>query len=162
MLDYGKLIQEEVEVLRQLERQQRHTAVSYRVRMLRLLKSGESRSLAQAAERLGYSLRQAQRWFKVYCEGGLAALLKREQPRKAERMTPEAWEAVHKALEQGEVATLEQARQLLMEQGVHYKGVAGVSALFIRHKVKLKTGRPQHRQSDEASREAFKKTSLRS
>lgn len=59
----------------------------------------------------------------------------------------------------GEVATLEQTRQLLAEQGVPYKSVAGVSSLLIWHKVKLKTGRPQHQQIDEVVRAAFKKTS---
>lgn len=54
MLDYKRLIQEEVEELRRLERKQRRSAVSYRVQMLRLLKSRECRSLACAAERLDY------------------------------------------------------------------------------------------------------------
>ena len=75
MLDYQTVIEEEVEELRQLEKQQRNSAVSYRVQMLRLLKSGECRSLAQASERLGYSLRQGQRWFKAYRESGLEVLL---------------------------------------------------------------------------------------
>lgn len=160
MLDYRTLIGEEVEELRRLERGQRHSAASYRVRMLRLLKSGECRSLACAAERLGYSLRQCQRWFKSYREGGLAALLEMEKPRRTEQMTPQAWEALHEAMARGDVASLEQARQLLAKHGVVYKGVAGVSALFIRHKVKLKTGRPRHRQSDEAAQAVFKKTLL--
>lgn len=162
MLDYQKLIEEDVEELRRLERSLRDSAVSYRLRMLRLLKSGECRSVAQVTERLGYSLRQGQRWLQIYREGGVAALLQFERPRLTERMTPKAWERLKVALEKGDIATLEQARQLLAEQGVHYKGVAGVSALFKRHKVKLKTGRPLHRQSDEASRETFKKTSLSS
>ena len=162
MLNYQTLIKEDVEELWQLERQQRDSAVSYRLRMLRLLKSGECRSVAQETERLGYSSRQGQRWLQMYRESGLAALLAFERPRLTERMTPEAWAILKAALDKGEIATLEHARQLLAEQGVYYKGVAGVSALFIRHKVKLKTGRPQHRQSDEASRETFKKTLLSS
>ena len=131
MLNYRTVIREEVEELERLERGQRHSAVSYRVQMLRLLKSGECRSLASTAARLGYSLRQCQRWFKSYREGGLAALLEMEKRRRREQMTPEAWEALEKALKAGEVASLEQARQLLIKQGVVYKGVAGVSALFI-------------------------------
>ncbi len=160
MLDYKRLVREEVTELRRLEHKQRRSAVSYRVQLLRLLKSGECRSLASAAEKLGYSLRQCQRWFKSYRKGGLAALLEMGQPHRTERMTPEAWEALEKALKAGEVASLEQARQLLDKHGVVYKGVAGVSALFIRHKVKLKTGRPRHAKSDETMQVAFKKTSL--
>jgi transposase len=159
MLNYDALIQESSEALEVQERRLRRSAVSYRVRMLRLLKSGESRSMASAAEQLGYSMRQCQRWFRCYRQGGLEALLKFEQPRRGERMTQAAWEALDRAMKAGEVATLEQTRQLLAEQGVPYKSVAGVSSLLIRHKVKLKTGRPQHQQTDEAVQAAFKKTS---
>jgi transposase len=159
MLNYDALIQESTEALEAQERRLRGSAVSYRVRMLKLLKSGESRSLASTAEQLGYSVRQCQRWFGCYRQGGLEALLKFEQPRKPERMTPAAWNALARAMKAGEVATLEETRQLLAEQGVPYKSVAGVSSLLIRHKVKLKTGRPRHQQTDEAAQQAFKKTS---
>ncbi len=159
MLNYDALIQESTEVLEVQERRLRRSAVSYRVRMLRLLKSGESRSLASAAEQLGYSLRQCQRRFRCYRQGGLEALLMFEQARRGERMTQAAWAALNRAMKAGEVATLEETRQLLAEQGVPYKSVAGVSSLLIRHKVKLKTGRPRHQQTDEVAQEAFKKTS---
>lgn len=159
MLNYDALIQESAEALAAQEKSLRRSAVSYRVRMLRLLKSGESRSVASAAEQLGYSLRQCQRWFRCYRRGGLEALLKFEQPRRGERMTQAAWEALDRAMKAGEVATLEETRQLLAKQGVPYKSVAGVSSLLIRHKVKLKTGRPRHQQTDEAVQAAFKKTS---
>lgn len=74
-------------------------------------------------------------------------------------MTPEAWQALDEAMKAGEVATLEEARQLLSHQGVPYKSVAGVSALLIRHKVKLKPGRPHHQRTNEIAQAAFKKTS---
>lgn len=82
MLDYEALIQESAETLEAQEKKLRQSAVSYRVRMLRLLKSGESRSLSSAAAQLGYSsLRHCQRWFRCYRQGGLETLLKFEQPR---------------------------------------------------------------------------------
>jgi transposase len=159
MLNYDALIQESAEALDAHEKRLRRSAVSYRVRMLRLLKSGECRSMASAAEQLGYSMRQCQRWFRSYRQGGLEALLKFEQPRRGERMTQAAWEALARAMKAGKVATLEQTRQLLAEQGVPYQSVAGVSSLLMRHKVKLKTGRPQHQQTDQGVQAAFKKTS---
>lgn len=162
MLNYDVLIQESPEALQVEEKRLRGSALSYRVRMLRLLKSGECRSLASAARELGYSLRQCQRWFKRYQEGGLEALFEFEQPRRSERMSKEAWGVLNEAMKAGEVATLEETRHLLARQGVYYKGVAGVSALLIRHKVKLKTGRPRHQQTDEAAQATFKKTSLTS
>ena len=74
-------------------------------------------------------------------------------------MTQAAWEALARAMKAGKVATLAQTRQLLAEQGVPYQSVAGVSSLLMRHKVKLKTGRPQHQQTDQGVQAAFKKTS---
>jgi len=158
VLNYNALIQERPETLEAQEKKLRRSAVSYRVRMLRLLKSGESRSLSSAAAQLGYSLRQCQRWFRCYRQGGLEMLLKFEQPRRPERMTQTAWAALERAMKAGEVSTFEETRQLLAEQGVPYKSVGDVSLLLIRHKVKLKTGRPRHQQSDEAAQAAFKKT----
>jgi transposase len=157
MLNYEALIQESTEALETHEKRLRRIAVSYRVRMLRLLKSGESRSMARVAEQLGYSMRQYQRWFRSYRQGGLEALLKFEQPRRGERMTQAAREALERAMKTGKAATLEQTRQLLAEQRVPYQSVAGVSSLLIRHKVKLKTGRPRHQQTDEVAQAAFKK-----
>ena len=43
--------------------------------MLRLLKSGECSSLGEAAEALGYSRRQCQRWFITSRQEGLEELL---------------------------------------------------------------------------------------
>src|SRR3712207_8558194 len=51
----------------------------HRVKMLRLLKSGECHNLGEAAEALGYSWRQCQRWFATYREGGLDELLRSEE-----------------------------------------------------------------------------------
>ena len=53
MLNYAALIQESAQALEARERKLRRSAVSYRVRRLRLLKSGESRSIASAAAELG-------------------------------------------------------------------------------------------------------------
>ena len=51
--------------------------------------------IVQAAAALGYSARTAERWWRLYCEGGLAALVAPPQRRgMAERITPEAWESL--------------------------------------------------------------------
>ena len=60
--------------------------------MLGLLKSQECRNLGEAAEVLGYSWRQCQRWFASYREGGLEELLKSRVSERGrqELVTPEA------------------------------------------------------------------------
>jgi DNA-binding transcriptional ArsR family regulator len=71
---YPQVITEDPHELKELEKHHRYTHLFQRVRMLRLLKSGECSNLGEAAEALGYSWRQCQRWFATYREGGLKEL----------------------------------------------------------------------------------------
>ena len=59
---YSQVIEEDPRELKELEKHHRYTHLFQRVRMLRLLKSEECRNLGEAAEALGYSWRQCQRW----------------------------------------------------------------------------------------------------
>ncbi len=74
-IDYPNVITESHEQLHELEKRHRYTHLFQRVRMLRLLKSGECTDLGGAADALGYSRRQCQRWWGAYTEGGLDELL---------------------------------------------------------------------------------------
>ena len=57
----------------------------------------------------------------------------------------------------GRVARLREAQAFLRDRhGVAYS-LNGVSLLFKRHRVKLKTGRRRHRKADAAAQAAFKK-----
>ena len=134
-IDYRERISEGVEELARAERAVRGTAMADRVKLLRLLKAGEQRSLAGAAALLGYSERQAQRWWQCYSKGGLAVLA---QPARRhggrERVTAAAWQALEAKLRAGEVARLRDARDYLRAQwGIDYT-VGGVSKLFQRRR----------------------------
>jgi transposase len=157
---YTQVIQEESHELEKLEKHHRYTHLFQRVRMLRLLKSGECSNLAEAAEALGYSWRQLQRWFAFYRQGGLQELLKSrvdERGRK-ELVTPEAFEELQEAMKRGQIATISQAHRFLSERGIEYSHPDGVGQLLRRRKVKLKTGRPRHQRADLQEQEAFKKS----
>jgi transposase len=159
--DYKQLIKETAEELQQQERQHRHNLMGTRLRMLRLLKTGEASSVQAAAKLLGYSWRQCQRWLSQYRAEGLSSLLKiKRRGGSTERMTPEAWATLDSAMRQGEIATYEQARVFLAKQGVVYQDNTSILRLFRRHKVKAKTGRYRHEKTDAEAQEAFKKTSL--
>ena len=160
-IDYPRTIVEDEEKLRELEKRHRYGHLSHRVRMLRLLKSGECSSLGEAAESLGYSWRQCQRWFATYREGGLQELLKSrvDERGRQELVTPEAFENLQEAMKRGEIATISQAHRFLSERGIEYSHPDGVGQLLRRRKVKLKTGRPRHEKADPQEQEAFKKTS---
>ncbi len=70
-IDYPNVIAESTERLQELEKRHRYTHLFQRVRMLGLLKSAERTDLGEAAEALGYSRRQCQRWWNAYTTGGL-------------------------------------------------------------------------------------------
>lgn len=158
---YPQVVTEDQNELEKLEKRHRYTHLFQRVRMLRLLKSGECSNLGEAAEALGYSWRQCQRWFASYRHGGLEELLKSKVDERArqELVTPEAFEELQEAMKRGEIATIGQAHEFLRERGIEYSHPDGVGQLLRRRKVKLKTGRPRHEKADPQEQEAFKKTS---
>ena len=157
---YPQIIHEDPHELERLEKRHRYTHLFQRVRMLRLLKSGDCRNLGEASEALGYSWRQCQRWFASYRRGGLQELLKSrvDERGRQELVTPEALEDLQEAMKNGEIATISQAHEFLSERGIEYSHPDGVGQLLRRRKVKLNTGRPRHEKADPKEQEAFKKT----
>jgi transposase len=152
------ITQSEDELLR-LERRLRHRPTADRVQLLRLLKTRAVRSLRAAAPLLGYSERQVQRWWALYKTGGLEALCAppSRQGSRA-RLSAEALAALHVAMAAGQIARLHEAQAFLRERcGILYHSLNGVSQLFKRQKIKLKTGRRRHRQSNPTVQAAFKK-----
>ncbi len=118
--------------------------------------------MGEAAQALGYSWRQCQRWFQSYQKGGIEELLKSRvhERGRQELVTPEAFEDLQEAMKRGEIATIGQADESLRERhGIEYAHPDGVGQLLRRRKVKLKTGRPRHEEADPQEQEAFKKTS---
>ena len=158
-IDYSMSITESVAALQARERAVRGQRATDRVKLLRLLKSGAARSVRQAAAMLGYSERQAQRWWTCYAGGGLAALLEVGRPGGSqERITPEAWADLSAQMRAGAIGRLKDAQAYLHEHwGIDYC-LDGISKLFIRRKAKLKTGRRRHRHAEAAAQAAFKKS----
>ena|SRR5215210_778796 len=162
-MDYPRVIEESEEDLEKLEKRHRYSHLFHRVRMLRLLKSGEFSTLGEAVKALGYSRRQGQRWFAAYKEGGLKQVLvsRVDERGRAELVTEEAFSELEEAMKRGEIATIAQAHGFLLERGIGYAHPESVGGLLRRRKVKLKTGRPRHEKADPNEQEAFKKSSPR-
>ena len=160
---YPQVITEDLDDLKELEKYHRYSHLFQRVRMLRLLKSEECHNLGEAAaQALGYSWRQCQRWFASYQQGGLEELLRSRvhERGRQELVTQEALEDLEEAMKRGEIATIAQADGFLRERhGIYYAHPDGVGQLLRRRKVKKKTGRPRHEKADQKEQEAFKKTS---
>ena len=160
---YPQVIEEDRQELEKLEKRHRYTHLVHRVKMLRLLKSGECANLGQAAQALGYSWRQCQRWFAAYRRGGLGELVVSRVHERGpkELVTEEAFRELEEAMKRGQIATIAQAHRFLSKRGVGYAHPESVGALLRRRKVKLKTGRPQHEKADPKEQEVFKKSSPR-
>jgi putative transposase len=159
-INYPKVIRQDPERLREHERQLRRTPFASRVRLLRLLKTGQARSLRQAAEWLGYSTVQVTRWWERYRQRGLAGLLtgKRRLGRPS-RMTAAAWRGLEAQMRAGKITRLEDARQYLRQRWqIDYASLRGVWRLFQQRRVTFKTGRRRHYQANAAAQAAFKKT----
>ena len=162
-VNYRTRIVESVEELARYEKTYRgDRRIASRLRLLHLLKSGEARSVRQAAPMIGYALSHAQAMWERYRDGGLAAILTTEQwgGHRVERASAEALAAVEVKMESGEIRTLEEGRRYLRESwDIDYSSVQGVWQLFRRHRIKKKTGRLRHRKSDEVAQAAFQETS---
>jgi transposase len=157
-INYPQVIKEDLEELEKLQKHHRYSHLFHRVKMLRLLKSGECSNLGQAAEALGYS------WFATYQKGSLKELLlsRVDERGPKELVTQEAFQELEEAMKKGEIATIAQAHRFLLKRGIDYAHPESVGGLLRRRKVKLKTGRPRHEKADKKKQEAFKKTSLAS
>ena len=158
-LDYDALIAETPDDLVAIERRHRRSPLADRIKMLRLLKSGATRSRRALAGTLGYSERQLHRWFDAYRAGGLDAMLRYNGAGgSTERITPKALGALETEMKTGHVASLKDAQAFLTEHfGIAYS-VGGLSDLFQRKRIKLKTGRRRHVKASAAEQEAWKKT----
>ena len=82
-LDYFKAIHESEKKLLELERKQTKALLRDRMRFLRLLKSGQCGTQAQAAKIIGISLGGAEKLWRMYRINGLPALL--DYPFKGKR-----------------------------------------------------------------------------
>ena len=158
-INYPIMIDEEVDELRQLERQLRGQPTAPRVQLLRLLKSGQVTTLGAAASVLGYHERHlsplvgrlSSRW-----AGATARLPHR--PGRVSRMTAAAWHGLEAAMTAGEIVTLKDAQRYLAETwDVHYQSLNGVWEQLRVRQAKKKTGRRRHRQANAEAQENYKR-----
>jgi transposase len=160
-MDYAKLIKETVEALLEVEQQQKQALLRDRVRFIRILKAGEVKSQRLAGEQIGLKERQSQRLWHTYRTKGIEGLLAYPYKGTFGKLSTTQVSRLRSYLKTDSVDTLKQAQTFLQKAfGVDYT-LAGISLLFKRLKIKLKTGRPTNIRQDQAEKQAFKKTSLR-
>jgi len=157
-MNYAEIITESEEELKRIGKKQKLVQLEKRVRFLLVLKSGDAKTQAEAGERVGWKLRQSQKIWKLYREGGLSAVLEKPKRWGFGKLSSHQIAELQKYLtEFGANSLLEVGKYLEQSFGVLYTQ-AGVSALCCRLKIKLKTARPSNAKKDVEKVERYKKT----
>lgn len=127
------------------------------MRFLRLLKTGECTSQAEAGQTIGLSLKGAEKRWKKYRTQGLEGLLDYPFKGRKQKLDDHTKQALIEQLSKDSTRSLQQAVAFVQEQsGVHYT-LSGMHHVLKRLKIKKKTGRPVHYQKDERGEKRFKK-----
>lgn len=157
-MNYAEIITESEEELKQVEKKQKLVQMEKRVRFLRYLKSGKAKTQEEAGEKVGWKLRQSQKIFKLYRDGGLDTVLFRPKRWGFGKLSSHQISELQKYLKEFGADSLQDVSKYMEESfGISYTQ-AGVSALCIRLKIKLKTARPSNAKKDVEKVERYKKT----
>lgn len=157
-MNYALKIQEDLLTLQATEKKQ--TKAQYRdyVRFLRLLKSGEAKTQAQAAKAINLTLRQAQRIWRNYQQNGLQKLISPPQSTYIGKLSTTQISHLRRFLMDDQASTLTDIKDYLSGSlGVNYT-IGGVFDLCKRLGIKPKTGRPVHAHQPEGGVDTYKKS----
>ena len=159
-MDYSVLISESEDFLQMQERLASQAQVRDRIRFLRVLKTGQARSQSAAGLFIGLATRQSQRLWQTYRKKGFSALLSTHYQHSFGKLSARQLSILLTFLRSDQASKLEDVQAFIASSfGVHYT-LSGLSKLFTRLKIKLKTGRPSNVRKDVAQEAAFKKTLL--
>ncbi len=154
-------IQESVEELEELLREQKKSRCKERIQALYLIK-GQKMSVSEIAKLLGRHRGTVQRWLADYRQGGIETVVEFGTSSGRKRVIPPwAVSSLEKQLEQpdGGFQRYTQIQQWLDSTlGVEAEYATVHHLVRYRLKAKLKVPRPRNKKQDEEKLEAFKKT----
>ncbi len=157
-------IEEDEKTLKQLLKAQKTASDKERIQLLYWLKSGQAKTIKQAAQLLGRHRVTAQKWLQRYRANGLEGLLE-HQPRSGRPPVIPAWaqQALHKRLQEPEgfnsYSEICQWLEQTLDIKANYKTVHQL--VYYRLKAAPKIARPQSVKQSAQRREDFKKNSAR-
>jgi transposase len=157
-MDYSRHITQSVDELRLVEARQKLARNRDRIRFVRLLKEGQAATQRQAGQAIGIALRQSQRLWQTYCQGGLKALIEPTHQPGFGKLSAYQLSQLQTWLRLDEAQTLEQIQGYIWQRWAVEYTLSGLCKLCQRLKIKAKTGRPVNRRQDPAALETFKKT----
>ena len=144
-----------------LEREAKSKGAKQRIMFLRVLKMGEKRTAKSAAKLVGYCEIYGSILWKIYKMKGILGFGKMgKSTGRPIKLKNGHSQKILRLLENGELKTLKQPRQLLKEEfGVDYSSESSIWCVFQRIGITWKTGRPRHFKQDLKKVVNFKKTS---
>ncbi len=158
-MKYDKLIGEELEELRAIEKKQKLVQFEKRVQFLIALKSGEAVTQKAAGSKVGWKVRQSQKIWRMYRERGLEGVLEKSGRRNFGKLSSVEISRLNEYLREFGARSLAEIQQYVRDSfGVNYT-IGGLSDLCIRLRIKLKTARPSNYLKDEGAVLRYKKTS---
>ncbi|MEP7039823.1 MAG: winged helix-turn-helix domain-containing protein [Acidobacteriota bacterium] len=161
-MNYAEIIDKSVEQLQEKAKKQKKALYEKRFRFLILLKSGKAQTQKDAGEMVGWKLRYSQKIWQIYQEQGLVGLGEKSQAGSFGNLSSQEIARLLRYMNEFGFDSLEAAGKHIEQSfGVSYT-IGGVSWLFKRLKVKLKTTRPSNTDKDQERADTYKKTSHRS
>ncbi len=159
-MNYEVLIKESIPELQQLEKEQTKSKLKDRIRFMRYLKEGTAKTQAQAGALIGLKARQSQNLWLVYKKQGLQAMLTYRYQGTTGKLSYSQVSKLRAYLQTDQAATLQHVQHFLQTGFDIDYTIGGISLLFKRLKIKLKTGRPVNIRQNADAKQLFKKTSL--
>lgn len=156
-MNYATKIPEELDFLLQAEKQRGSALDRDRIRFLRLLKSGQCATQAQAGVAIGLGERQAQRLWKTYQQAGLQGLMSQPARRGWGKLSSFQITQLRQFLLADQAQTQADIQAYLKANFQVSYTIGGISHLCKRLKIKHKTGRPVNVRQQPGAIEFFKK-----
>jgi transposase len=157
-ISYKDLIIESETTLRKLERAQKNSRFRDYVRFFLYLKTGETLTQEESGLKIGLKSRQSQNLWRRYKTEGLLCMLEEQRGGSMGYLSYTQISRLNAFLRQSTVGLTQYQIIEWIENsfGVSYTQ-SGLSDLFTRLKIKLKTGRPVNVRQKEGDVEHFKK-----
>lgn len=156
-LNYPKAIKESEAALWELERGQIKALLRDRMRFLRLLKSGECSSQAEAGRQIGLKVRASEKLWSKYRREGTCGLLDYPYKGSKGKLSEAQKQLLGKELRKDQIQSLQQGCTYVAKAFQVSYTPAGIRYVFHGLKVKRKTARPVHVHKDEKGEKQFKK-----
>jgi transposase len=156
-MNYAQLIAESADELAALEKKQTQVVNRDRIHFLKVLKTGQAITQAQAGQAIGIGHRQAQRLWQRYTAKGIKDLLVKAKRLRWGKLSSQQISLLRQFLLDDQAQTLAHIQAYLAGSlGVKYS-ISGVGSLCKRLKIKPKTGRPVNLRQAPGAVDEFKK-----